>query len=396
MQNFRKIQFYPSIEKPYSLDKTIIDFPPEGYAFIGTKPAALYNLADKATHRKWLRTIVRPLYHAFLKVFKTTAIFELTKKTPILPEADLVFSGSVIYDSPKPWILYMFDHPTSLAGNNYSLLMKNRDRIEKALLSPNCRKIIYTNQTPIDFMNKIFCREVCDKIILIDSGMKPIGQPKDYKKRNSKIKLLFMGSINNPQDFYIKGGLEVVKTFRKLSKRKDVEFVIRCRIPEELRKEITSIPNLTLIDKEISFEEIINLYTTSDLLFMPGHNYSVTAFIEAMSVGLPVLALNTYAVKDYIQEGHNGFIVQRSDKVKGYNNPEYPPYIRTDAFMNEIKNLDDLELIDRLVKKVEFLIENPKILEKMGKNARKEFLQRYDIEKRNREFKRVFDEAISN
>src|SRR3989338_10094518 len=396
--NLKKIQFYPSIEKLYSLDKTIVEFPPEGYTFIGKGPNMAYKITDRATSSKTLRKLIRPLYHLFLKIFKTTKICERTKKNPIMQEANLVFSGSVIYDIKKPWILYMFDHPTSLAGNNYPLFLKYRDKIEQVLLSPYCKKIIYTNQTPIEFMKKQFCKEVVDKIVLIDSGMKPIGKaktyPKDYNKKKKRI--LFMGSINNPLDFYIKGGLEVIKTMQSMSKRKDVEFVVRCMVSDEIKEEISKIPNATLIDKTVPFEEIIKLYESADILFMPGHNYSVTAFLEAMSVGVPIIALNTYAVQDYIENGFNGFIVQRSDKIKGYTNPGYPSYIRTDTFTDEIKSLDDPELIARLKEKLEYLLANPGLIKKTGQNARKEFLRRYSLEKRNKEFKEVFDKALEH
>ncbi len=389
MADKRKIQLYPFIENLHTVHNSIITYPPEGYEVIGVKMGKVSKLADKTRHSRTIRF----LYHLFLKVVKTTKIIDATQTAPILSEADLVLTGAVLYKPTKPWVLYMLDHPTSLAGNNYSLFLANKSRIEQALLLPECRKIVVTNESPIEFMEKHFSKELVDKAMVIRPAIEDNSSAE--KKTEGKTKVLFMGSINNPQDFYIKGGLEVIKVFEKLSTRKDSEFIIRCRVPEELKARILKISNVKLIDEKIPFKELLELYSSSDILFMPGHNYSVTVFIEGMSFSLPIIALNTYAVKDFVKPGYNGLIVQRSEKVQGYNHPGYPAYIRNDKFMEEIMSLDDPELIDRLSKALVGLIEDKKLRKKLSLNARKEFVEKYTIDQRNKDFKKLFDKILA-
>jgi glycosyltransferase involved in cell wall biosynthesis len=389
MTRIKKIQMYPFTEDLHTIHNSIVSQPPEGYEFTGVKASKLYNWRKKLNNSK----TVRFLYHQFLKFFKTTKVIEATQSSNILPEADLVFSQGIIYNSNKPWILYMFDHPACLAGNNYKLFLKNKSRFIKALLHPSCKKIICTNSSPIPFMKEHFPYEVNNKVTQVNLAIQDHPHKRTYNK--DKIKILFLGSVNNPEDFYIKGGLDAIEVFNSLSDRKDVELIMRCKIPESEKQKIKQSDNIKILDKRIPYEEIVNLFKTSDILFLPGHNYSVSAFLEGMSYGTPVVALNTYAVEDFIKHNHNGIIVKRSDKIQGYNNPGYPTFIRDDAFMSEVLNTRDPELVTRLIKTLTTLIDNPQKIEELGKNARKEFENNYTIEHRNLAFKKIFDEILA-
>ena len=387
MVQTRKIQMYPFIQDLHTIHNTLVTNPPKGYEFIGSKTSKLYNFRKKISGSK----VLRFLYHLFLKVFKTTKVIEATQTASVMPEADMLFGG-IIYNSPKPWVLYMFDHPACLAGNNYELFLKNKERIVSALNSNQCKAIICTNEAHLPFMKEHFPKSVNDKIALVDLGVADRIIKKKYNKE--KIRILFMGSINNPRDFYVKGGLYVLEVFKRLSERKDVELVMRCNIPAELQDKARKIKNLVLMDKKVPYEEIIKLYEGTDILFMPGHHYSVTSFIESMSFGIPIVALNTYAVGDFVTDKYNGRIIQRSDKIKGYNDPGYPTSIRTDEFSDEIKTARDDALITRLVQGLVELIEHPGLIEQYGKNSRKRFETRHTIEVRNKGLKKVFDKLF--
>lgn len=390
MENMKKVQMYPFIKDLHTIHNSIITSPPEGYVFIGNDTSALYEFRKRISSSK----IIRFFYHQFLKIFKTTKIIEATQKSNILDEADLVLSGAVMKDIEKPWVLYMFDHPACLAGNNYELFLKEKEGIEKALLADNCKRIICTNESPIPFMKEYFPEGVTNKIALVRLAIEE-REPKNYVPKE-KVQILFMGSINNPQDFYIKGGLYVVEAFKKLSKRNDVNLVIRCGVSEDIRKELDGLPNIKIIDQKIPFEEIINLYKDSDILLMPGHNYSVTSFLEGMSFGLPIIALNTYAVQDFVKDGYNGIIVKRSDEIKGYESKAYPTIIRSDEFMADVLKNRDKRVVDDLVKQMESLIINQDKIKELGSNAQKEIAEKYCIGERNKGLKEVFDEALSD
>ena len=63
--------------------------------------------------------------------------------------------------------------------------------------------------------------------------------------------------------------------------------------------------------------------------------------IEAMASGLPVIGVNVLAIPDVVHEGKTGFLVKKRD-------------------------------CKEMAKKMILLLENPKLVETLGKNARKE------------------------
>lgn len=396
MDEIKKVQMYPFIEDLHTIHNSIVTNPPKGYTFIGLPSNNFFKFVKKTNKTKVFKSVLRFFYHMFLKVFNTTKIIDATHKSKVMEEADIILSGTpAVYETKKPWILYLFDNPACLAGNNYYLFIKNKPELEKQLSAESCKKIIAANKQHVDFMKNHFSKKIIDKTVVIPPAVEDHGM-RNLKKKG-KVKIVFMGSINIPLDFYAKGGLDVVKVFKRLSERKDVELVIRCMVPDEkLKEEIKGIPNVTLIDQKVPFEEILELYRSTDILFIPGHNYSVSSTIESMSFGIPVVALNTYAVEDFVINDYNGKVVEKSKLIKGYDHEAYPTYVRSDDFMNEAIKNNDPELIDRLTKALTELIENKKERERLSKNARKEFEKKYSISARNKEFKKVFDSVLKN
>jgi len=74
------------------------------------------------------------------------------------------------------------------------------------------------------------------------------------------------------------------------------------------------------------------------------------SLIEAMAVGIPVIGADSIGIRDVISNGENGFLV----------------------------NIDD---VDDLKNKLEYLIENPKIRGMFGQKGREEAINKYDIKK---------------
>ena len=276
----RKIQIYPSIKKLHTGWKSMLTDPPEGYVFMGAEESAKEKFIEKLKKYK----IIRTLYHLFLKTFKSTAILNATTKTQIIDDVDLIYSTGTLYYGEKPWVIDVIDHPYGLAGNSHDLFIKNLEKIEKALLKENCKKILCPHESAFEIMKEYFSKKVIDKTVIVRQAIKPVNFKENKKKykENKRIQILFMGSINNPQDFYMKGGVEAIETFRELQKKYDVELIVKCKIPEYLIESILKNKGIKIIEKEIPFENVVALYTTSDILLQPSHAYVLMAFLEAM------------------------------------------------------------------------------------------------------------------
>lgn len=389
MSKIRKIQLYPSIERIHTAYKSLISNPPEGYEFVGSKKSKKEEIIEK------LRSydLIKKAYKKFIKIFKSTRVLEYSYDTKILDNVELIFSTGSIYYGNKKWVLDIIDNPYSIAGYNYGLFLKNKKKIEKALLKNNCRKIICANESSVELMKKHFSKELNKKVVLVRPAVnmnKIIN-----KEKSNKIKLLFIGSINNPKDFYFKGGLNALSVFEKISRKyANVELIIRCILPEEVRERVKSNPNITLLEDRIPFDELISLYVNSDILLCPSHTYiGLMTFLEGMYFKLPILTLNTYAVEDYIIDKYNGLIVEKSKKIKGYYDESYPANSKSEKFIDETKNIDEI-VINDLVEKLDFLIKNPNIRKKMGDNSRKIIDKKFTIKVRNKGLKKLFDRII--
>src|SRR3989338_10181503 len=243
-ESLKKVIIYPPSSKIHTAYKSLISNPPEGYIFI------VNNETKKQKIVNYLRrySIVKKTYSLFLKIFKTTKILEMVSSTKEKQDIDLVFSTGYIYGGKKPCTVDIIDNIYCLAGYNYNLFVHNLKKIKKSLLNSNCKKIICANKVSLIYMKKYFPKSVLKKSVLVYPA---INLPNFRKIEHQKFRILFMGSINNPDDFDFKGGQNTLEVFEEISKRyENVELVIRSKVPSFLRERIQSNPRIVLIEKD--------------------------------------------------------------------------------------------------------------------------------------------------
>jgi len=383
MEKIRKIQIYPEYTKLHTAYKIIFSNPPKGYKFIDSpksfKSGALSKLKSN--------NLVKMFYHFFISKFKTTIIFNWAAKSKESFGSDLIFSRNHLYHGNKNWVLYILENAYCLTGFNYPLFLKNKKNIEKILKKENCKKIICANESSIDVLKKHFGKEVIKKTRLIRPAITPM--PFKEKRGKKPLKILFMGSINNPQDFYHKGGLEALEAFEQIQEKYDVELIVRCKVDEKFKQKVKNNKKIKIMEEQVPFQEIVNLYSSSDILLLPARTYMLMAFLESMYFGLPIIALNTYAVKDYLKDGDNALLVEKPEWITSQIVHDKPMGER-----NTIKEADKI-LADKLAEKLQILIKDPKLREKMGKNGQKTIQEKFSVERMKNQLKEIFDQAIS-
>jgi len=102
---------------------------------------------------------------------------------------------------------------------------------------------------------------------------------------------------------------------------------------------------------KISQKEVINYYYASDVYVSSScHESFGKVLIEAMAVGLPVIATNTTGSKEIIKDGKNGFLVPIGDN-------------------------------QALAKKTLLLLNNPEKAREMGRNGQKMVEEKFDQQK---------------
>lgn len=257
---------------------------------------------------------------------------------------DMIYSNGPIYCGKDNWVLDIMDSPLGMVGYNWKIFLKNKERIQQILEADNCKKIIARCEDSISIMKKHFSKKVIDKIVL-----EKIELPKkDYvKEKKSYFQALFLGSINNPQEFYRKVGIPAIDAINRLAKEYNIKAVIRCEIPPELLSSLKNNPNLVILPNRISNEEIDNLYKQSDVMISSSPVMAYMATLEAKSYNLPVIAYDTFGIRGYIKNKTNGYIIKPSNKLKKFFESEKYPYNDRDPeFVKELNEIDERVVID--------------------------------------------------
>ena len=114
-----------------------------------------------------------------------------------------------------------------------------------------------------------------------------------------------------------------------------------------------------------SISELKKLYQDSKIVLSLGHNepFGLTP-LDAMSCGVPVIAVDEGGYRETVKNNITGYLVPRDP--------------------------------GEIAKKIIYLLKNEKILEKMGKNGREHILKNYKWESNVEELKKIFKKMIND
>ena len=392
--SMKKIYLYSPRPDFHSLYHLLIQNPPEGYEVI--QPQFTMEKTQQSLRKsKIARFIYKRLIKKLINPIKNEDKKFIFKK---IPSADMIFSvGRLVLKKKIPHVIEVVDKLNTLTGYDNLLFQKNKKYIEDALSSPSCKRIIcWTEGTKNDFINELDSKNFIDKLEVVNLAIKP--RTSFVKKYNEKdaITLLFVGSINNPDDFKIKGGLETIETFKLLQKHhKNLKLIVRCKIPQDAKKKYSALKNLEIIEEFLSKEDLNALYENADIFMTPSHNLNGLAPLEAMSYELPLIGINTWSVDEVIMDEFNGFLVPKSEKIP-YEEKKFHLDIRSPEFLAYISQVDEA-LIARLAEKTEILIKDAQLRKTFGKNGRLLVEEgKFSLKERNKRLKKIFDEALRN
>jgi glycosyltransferase involved in cell wall biosynthesis len=122
-------------------------------------------------------------------------------------------------------------------------------------------------------------------------------------KKPGPVRILFVGG-----DFHRKGGDDLLKAFQSLpeSLSGQVELALVTRSP------LPPYPGVRVFsDLQPNSAEIVRLYQSSDVFVLPSlaEAFGIAA-VEASAVGLPVIAAKTGGLRDIVEDGVTGFLIE--------------------------------------------------------------------------------------
>jgi glycosyltransferase involved in cell wall biosynthesis len=387
----------------HSLYRELLINPPEGYRIFARKAEftgrqqlgyglnkrqqLIYNFDKKISY-----SYVRDAWHR-----AKTLIYMGIKKTqsPRLSldsNPDLVYASQQLIFAKLPWVVD-FEYANALV--DYGDIRLTRRFVQKQLGSKYCKKILpWSNWAKRTLYRSLDCGAFKEKVETVHFAVSKNEFVK--KKEDDKLRLLFVGSINqfNFLNFEWKGGFEVVEAFLELSKKYDcLELVIRSWVPPKIAEKCADKPNIKIISSILSEEALAYIYASSDIFLFPSHLNLGMAILEAMSYELPVIAIDLYDTPEAVYNMKTGILIDPPSNV--------PYYIWNGAPNHHDKNLllrirqSRRWIVNQIVDKASLLIEESSLRRQIGREARRLTEQgEFSVTKRNEKLKRIFDEAI--
>jgi len=249
----------------------------------------------------------------------------------------------------------------------------NRNLVKNILENKNCKKILAWTKWSYDGIVKEF-PEIKNKVEIVYPG---VPSQKFKKIKSKKIRLLFVS-----RRFYFKGGLHALEVIDRLTKKyKNVEGTFISEVPKEILKKYSKNKKIKFYNMVAHEKLLKEIFPSTDILVYPSYTdtfgFTIT---EAMSFGIPVIAVGGHSREEIIEQGKTGYVIEAPKRF-------------------DIKYLEELttlkKTIDKIERKTELLIKNKKLRERMSKEAIKEIKKgKFSIERRNKKFVEVYKKAL--
>lgn len=179
---------------------------------------------------------------------------------------------------------------------------------------------------------------------------------RDYEKKDRVIKLLFVGLMNST-----KGEMYLLHALAQLiGKGYNIQLLLAGKFQSvEYEKQFfhkaeeLNVSNYVMYLGVITGENKKNAFKSADIFCFPSFFASESfgiVLLEAMQYSLPLIATQWRGIQSIVEDGINGYLVPFKDSLI-------------------------------LANKIEFLINNPKVMQEMGKNSRRLYLEKYTIQK---------------
>lgn len=218
----------------------------------------------------------------------------------------------------------------SVHGGDVFTLNGRIMRAIKSFVLRNADRVVVNSSATYDACNSLYQEreyKIIPEIVDVNKFSEARKQPKKYEK--DRLSILFVGRLA-PE----KGAIYLCEAVAKLTKaKKNVVLTIvgdgseKVKIQEFI--EDNKLQNAIRLEGWKQREELVKYYAAADVFVGPSIKHSngwIEAFgivlAEASSAGIPVITTNKGGMKDIIQDGKSGFIIedknsdQLADKLK--------------------------------------------------------------------------------
>ena len=363
--------------------------PPSGYEFVTSKTSRekLFDTIGNFNAGMFaLKSIDR-----FLPTRLVKSWLEKFDATPV--NSRLTYACDHLVFRPEPWVIEV-EYASLVLGIDPKHLLRYKKTMEKALSSPNCKKILCWAETGRhSLLADLDSRGFHHKVEVVHYAVPAKSFVKAFN--NGKTKLLFVGSGTSKGGFDFRGGREAIASFARLRQRyRDIEMTVRSDVPADVKARYYGLEGLRLLEDMIPREEMVQEFLTADIFLIPSHNTSPMIILDAMSYELPVVTKDFWANPEYVEDGKTGLVAMSSGKLAYFYKDTRQPNWTDKGFQRAIQDPDPA-VVEDLANKISRLIDNPELRRRLGKAARREVEKgKFSLKKMNKKLAGIFDEAI--
>jgi hypothetical protein len=316
-------------------------------------------------------------------------------------DADLLHSCQQLLLTTRPWVVDI-EHGQPFVGTRFSRLHNplTRRTILAMLASPACRAIVPWTATALSAFVAVFepGDRVLRKIRVVHPARRP-SAPGSGDAPSDECRLLFVA--NAPEyNVYLKGGRELVQAFRllQISQRRKVSLTIVGPTPAPFQQSCAALSGITLTGP-VSLDALDALYRRANVYVMP--TFSDTfgmVFLEAMSYGLPIVALDRPYTREVISHEATGLLVPVPDSAVQWCMPDGRFTMDSDDFIDRVlASTPDPPLVSSLAQTLDRVINDLALRRRLGSSAREETLGgRFSIARRNAALYDVYRHALQS
>ena len=290
-----------------------------------------YDVVDYHIEFSFFEKLLTRFKKILRKIFKINFDFESEyidkverhlKRFKIEEKAVIMFSGfnslsverSYVYqDLTMSYLADMYTKNnelikfTPLANVASDTYLKKALNNEKQFYA-NCKGLFVMSQWLCDYMKHTGVISP-EKVHFVGAGCNIDFSKSDMSKRKGN-KFLFVG-----KDFERKNGFLVVEAFKIFHREHpDSELYL---VGPQSKEDCGELGEGIIFVGRKSYNELIYYYNLCDYFVMPSQfeAYGIV-FGEALIFGLPCIGKNCFAMPEFIDDGENGFLIDKNDKYE--------------------------------------------------------------------------------
>ena len=212
--------------------------------------------------------------------------------------ADLLYMwGAFPKNSDKPFILEL-DNPYTPAYYHLENFKRNKEKIKVQL--DKAYKITYLSETCKNHAIEIYGKDIEEKSFVNYPYM-----AENYKKNNRSddeiINFIFVGL-----DSRRKGGDELLEAFTH-TKCENIRLTFISNLSDEEKSKYQKDSRITILPPQPRVKLLNEIYPRMDVMVFPSFHESFgVVLLEALSFGMGIITLNTYATPEIVKNDYNG------------------------------------------------------------------------------------------